>query len=173
MLASFKKRSLKILQDVDQAIFVMHSAGKWLEESGKSPSMWWKPQNMNRDFLLQHAEPNEFYAVLVDGKPAAAEILQDNQRNQSWKGIDGDWQKSALYIHWLCVDREFSGRNLPKILINFAAQQAKKRNLKLLRLDTNADETKLRKIYEDLGFSLMGAEQEAHQKTAFYQKTVD
>ncbi len=173
MLTSSKKRSLKILQDIDQAIFVMHSAGKWLEESGKNPSKWWKPQNMNRDFLLRHAEPNEFYVVLVGEKPAVAEILQDNQRNQSWKSVDGDQKKSALYIHWLCVGREFAGSKLPKTLIDFAALQAKKRNLKLLRLDTNADETKLRKIYEDLGFSLVRIERETYQKTAFYQKTVD
>jgi len=168
-----KALSAKIVQNVNQAIYVMRDAGKWLLENNKNPSKWWSLKNLNRKFLLQYAKPDEFYVALINNEPAAAAILQFNQKAQDWKSIDGDRRQPALYIHWLCVGREFAGKNLPKILVDFAAQQAKKRNLKLLRLDTNADETKLRKIYEDLGFSLMGAEQEAHQKTAFYQKTVD
>lgn len=160
--------SIKIVQDVDASISVMLDAGIWLEESGKNPSRWWHPKNMNRSFLLQHIEPNEFYTVLVDGKPAASVVLQDNERNQSWKSIDKDKKQSALYIHWLCVGRQYAGMGLPKVMINFAHLQAKKRKLPLLRLDTIAHEMKLRNIYENLGFHLAGID----KKTAFYQMKI-
>ena len=163
-------REHKIVQDMDQAISVLHNVAQWLEESGKKPSKWWQPQNMNREFFLQHAEPSEFYAVLVDGKPAAAAILQDTQRNQSWESIDKNKQVSALYIHWLCVHRQYAGRGLPKLIVDFAEQQAVSRGIHLLRVDTNAQETKLRKIYENLGFKLVTIEQEDYRQTAFYQK---
>jgi hypothetical protein len=39
-------------------------------------------------------------------------------------------------------------------------------------LDTNAEEEKLCKLYEGLGFQLMGTEQEEDHKTAFYQKAL-
>jgi len=159
-------QSIKIIQDTDMAISVMLDAGKWLEESGRNLSQWWHPQNMNRVFLLQHIEPNEFYAALVDGKPAASVVLQDNERNQSWKSINKDKKQPALYIHWLCVNRQFAGIGLPKVMINFVQQQAKKRKFSLLRLDTIVHETKLRKIYASLGFQLVGINKE----TAFYQK---
>ena len=63
-----------------------------------------------------------------------------------------------------------SGKNLPKVLIDFAAKEAKKRCIKLLRLDTDAANKNLRKIYDDLGFRLMGIEKESAGSTAFYQR---
>jgi len=162
----------KIVQDTDQAISVMHDAAKWLEESGKNPSKWWQPQNMNREFLLQHAESSEFYAVLINGKPAAAAILQDNQHNQSWKSVDKNKTVLALYIHWLCVSRQYAGKGLPKTIIDFAARLAKAKGFDFLRADTNAQELKLRKIYENLGFKLISIEKEDYRQTAFYQKEV-
>jgi GNAT superfamily N-acetyltransferase len=165
-----QKSSVKIVQNVDQTISVMHNAGKWLEESGKKPSDSWKPSNMNKEFMLKQAEPSEFYVALVGGRPAAGMILQDNERNQSWKAIDKGKPVNALYIHWLCVAREHSGTGLPKIMIDFAASYAKSHSIHVLRLDTNANETKLRRIYENLGFDLVSTEPEADRVTAFFQK---
>jgi ribosomal protein S18 acetylase RimI-like enzyme len=127
---------------------------------------------MTRAFLLQHTEPNEFYVELVDGTPVSSVILQDSERNQSWKPIDGDISQRALYVHWLCVARAFSGQGYSKIMVDFAADEARKRGFKLLRLDTDAEEKKLCKLYESLGFKLMGTEQEENHKTAFYQKVL-
>lgn len=163
---------IKIIQDMDQALLVMNDAGQWLLESGKNPDKWWHPKNMNKTFMLKHAEPSEFYVALVEGKPAASVVLQDNERNQSWEPVDKGEPMQALYLHWVCVSRGFAGMNLPRALVDFANQQAKIRQFKLLRLDTNADEGKLCKVYEDLGFKLMAIEQEADGRVAYYQKEV-
>jgi len=163
---------IEIVQDMEKAISIMYNAGKWLEESGKNPSKWWKPENLNSDFLLQYAKPNEFYVVLVNGNNAAAAILQYSQNSQDWECIDKNNPVSAVYIHWLCVGRQYSGKGLPKVVIDFAEQQAINNGVGFLRADTNAREMKLRKIYEKLGFDLISIEQEDYRQTAFYQKTV-
>lgn len=137
---------------MDQAIEVMHKVGKWLNDSGKNPSKWWQPKNLNSEFLLQCAKFQEFFVLLIDEQPAAAMILQYSQSAQDWQTVDKGKLHQALYIHWLCVDHQFSGKGLPKLMIDFAKQFAKDKNIKLLRVDTNADGLKLRKIYEDLGF---------------------
>jgi GNAT superfamily N-acetyltransferase len=165
-----QKSNVKIVQDMDKTISVMYNAGKWLEESGRNPSDSWKPSNMNKAFMLKHAEPSEFYVAIVKGQPAAGMILQDNERNQSWKAIDKDKHVNALYVHWLCVARPYAGTGLPKIMLDFAASHAKSRGIHILRLDTNANETKLRQIYESLGFDLVSTEAEADRITAFFQK---
>lgn len=170
MIVNIDQVPIKIVQDIDRAISVMHNAATWLAESGKHPSKWWLPKNMNRDFLLQHAEPDEFYVALVGEKPAASVILQDNERNQSWNSVDKGKPPRALYVHWLCVGRNFAGTGLSKTVIDFAEKYAQRKNISVLRLDTNVDEVKLRALYEHLGFRLMGIEQEDCQKTAFYQK---
>lgn len=164
--------SVDFVQDMDLAISVMRSAGRWLLESGKKPSKWWKLENLNRNFLLQYAKPEEFYVALMNGKPVTAAILQLNQNSQDWQSIDKNNPKAALYIHWLCINREFAGMGLPKIMIDFAAKKAWDNNVNLLRADTNASEMKLREIYEELGFDLAGIEQEDYRRTAFYEKRI-
>lgn len=108
-----KQQSIKIIQDMDQAIGVMRSVGTWMKESGKNPSKWWLLKNLNRTFLLRHAKEDEFYVGLVNGIPAVAAALMLIENNSDWKSIDADHPQRALYIHWLCVERQFAGRNLP------------------------------------------------------------
>ena len=98
--------------------------------------------------------------------------MQETERNQSWKSIDGDHPKSALYIHWLCVHRNFASQGLSDKMIEFAEQEANKRGFKLLRLDTLADEPKLCQLYERLGFQLVGTEKEEEHHTAFFEKNL-
>ena len=163
---------MKIIQDSDKAISVMHDVALWMQKSGMHLSEWWQPLNMNRDYLLHHAEPSEFYVAVMKSKLAASVILQDSERNQSWKSVDGNNPKKALYVHWLCVARDFAGQGFSKKMVDFAANEATKRGFTLLRLDTDANEEKLCKLYETLGFQLMGTELDENHKTAFYQKEV-
>jgi len=163
---------MNIVNDPDKAITLMHEVSLWMKSAGLVHSKWWEPNNINRNFMFKYAEPIEFFVAIKDGKAAASVILQDNERNQSWKFIDKNNPKPALYLHWLTVIREFAGKGLPKILIDFAVKEALKKNLKLLRLDTEANQPKLMKVYKDLGFKLMGVEQGGSHKTAYYQKGV-
>ncbi len=172
MSESVKHESITIIKDIDQAIGVMRNAGKWLADSGRKPSKWWKLENLNRTFLLRHAKEHEFYVGLIDDVPAVAAVLMMLDKNDDWKSINGDHPKKALYIHWLCVGRQFAGRGLPKMMIDFAERLAKKNDVSLLRLNANADKKKLQDIYEDLGFRLVGTKQEDSRTSAFYQKRI-
>lgn len=160
---------LKIIKDLDKSIEVMNNVGLWMEKSGLKPTKWWKPENMNQEFMLKHAEPDEFYVALINNKPAASMVLQETERNQSWKSIDGEKPKNALYLHWLCVHRDFAGRGLSLKMVKFAKKEARRRGFNILRLDTNADEEKLCQLYDDMGFRLMGVEKEGKHSTAFYE----
>ncbi len=151
----------------------MKNVGQWLADSGKNPSKWWMPEHMNREFLSQYADPNEFYVGLVHGEPAVAAILQFDERNQSWQAIDGQNRQDALYMHWLCVNRKFAKKGFPKLITYFASALALSRGVGLLRADTNYGEMKLRKVYEDLGFNLIGSQEEDYRTTAFYQKKIN
>ena len=166
------KSSVKVVQNMDKAISIMRSASKWMKESGLHVSKWWSLENLNKDFLLQYAKPEEFYVILVDSKPAAAAILQPSQNAQNWKNVDKNKAKHAMYIHWLCVSKEFRGKKIPKFMIDFAAKLAKENGIKLLLADTNAEKIKLMKIYKNLGFNLVAKLQEDYRKTAFYEKKI-
>lgn len=160
---------IQIIQDIDKSVEVMHNVGLWMKQSDLNPSKWWKLENMNRSFLQQYTEQNEYFTALVNGKPAASMVLQESERNQSWQSIDKKNPKKSLYLHWLCVHRDFAGQGLSQTMIDFAKDEARRRGFKLLRLDTDAHEKKLCLLYEDAGFKLMGTEDGEVHKTAFYQ----
>jgi len=101
-----------------------------------------------------------------------AAILEASQSAQDWKVIDGDKAEPALYIHWLCVHSDFRSTGLSCVMIDFAAQLALKNDIKMLRADTNADSPELRSVYEKLGFTAVGEQEEDYRKTIFYQKTL-
>ena len=164
--------TVNIVSDMDRAIRVMQEAGEWLAVSGKHPTKWWQPENLNKEFLLQYVKPDEFYVVLVDGVPAAAAALQFSQSSQDWKTIDGDTPKPALYIHWLCVSRAFAGKGMPSVFVKFAQELAAKRGAALLRVDTDADEVKLRTMYESMGFMLQKIQKESYRNSALYQRSI-
>lgn len=151
-------------QNMDAAIGVMREAGQWLLDSGKEPSKWWDPRNLNTDFLLQHAGAEEFYVGEVDGVPAVAALLQTTQ--------DSGADQPAMYIHWLCVSRAFAGQGLPQKMVEFAAEQAKAEGIHILRLDTDASKYKLRSLYEALGFELVSVKDEGYRSTAFYEMNI-
>lgn len=163
--------SVRVVQDMELALGVLKRVGQWMLDSGMNPSKWWHPDNMTQEFFSEYAEPEEFFVALVDNYPAAAQIIQWDQRNQDWSGIDKGEPPLAVYVHWLCVDHKFSGEGLPNIMIGFAEDLAKSRGINLVRIDTNATELKLRRVYESLGFELVGTQGEGYRTTAFYQKS--
>lgn len=127
---------------------------------------------MNRKFLLQYSKPNEYYIAMTNNQPIASVILRETERNQSWQSVDGSTPQKALYIHWLCVDRNFAGLGLSKEMIEFAQKQAKEKGYKLLRLDTDADEPKLCHLYQHLGFQDKGIEKEEEHNVIYFEKTI-
>ncbi|HVT01365.1 MAG TPA: GNAT family N-acetyltransferase [Patescibacteria group bacterium] len=165
-----KNSNLKFINNPDVVISIMKQAGEWMENTNKHPSKWWKPENMNEHFLMQYAEPGDLFVGMAGDEPAISAILQFDERNQSWESVDGNEPKKALYVHWLCVNRNYAGKGYPEKMINFATKIAREKKIKYLRVDTTFSKKKLRKIYEDLGFSLAGTLKESYRTTAFYQK---
>lgn len=139
--------NLTFTQNIDLAIQVLQKVSKGMVESGKKVSKWWKLENMKREFLLQYAQEDEFFVVLNDNIPVATVVLQQNGDAQDWEKIDNGIKKNALYIHWLCVIPEYSGRGVSEKMMEFISEYAKENNLEVLRVDTTASEIKLRKIY--------------------------
>jgi ribosomal protein S18 acetylase RimI-like enzyme len=165
--------SIGVTQDTDASITVIRHVAEWLQKTGLETDGWWDPANMNLDFLGQYAKPDEFYVAIVDGEPAAAAIIQQEQTAQDWSSVDEGSTPPAMYLHWLAVEREHSGEGLPKVLIDHAEELARQKGLPVIRLDTNADEPKLCKIYEELGFKRVNVISEAGHNTALYEKTVE
>lgn len=160
--------------DMPAAIDVIRHAGTWMRDNNiANYSDWWNPDIVSAEMLSPYAQPDEFFVVKVDGKPAAAVIIQVEQSLQDWSSVDKDNQPpKATYVHYVAVEREFAGRGLVSVIMDKATEIAAQEGSTFIRLDTNADEPKLCSLYEGLGFQRVGTEQEGDHLTAFYEKSV-
>lgn len=165
--------NIQVIQDRDLAIEIIRHVGAWLRDTHKANySKWWDPDKLTAEFLGQYARPEEFYVIKVDGKPAAASVIQpgETQIVQDWSSIDEGASPKAIYLAWVAVEREFAGHGLVARLIEKTEELARQKGCDRLRLDTYAGEPKLRDVYESLGFRLVGTAQEQDHTTAFYEK---
>ncbi len=164
--------NVTLIQDEAAALQIMKEVATWMENSGKYPSLGWQAENFTDEIMAAYVNSDEYYVLLVNGIPAAAAVFQLDQRNQSWRTIDKNQSPPALYIHWLCVSRQFAGQGLSQHFMNFAQTVALEKNLTVLRLDTDGSKAAMKKLYEGLGFTLVGMQQALSRVTAFYEKTV-
>ena len=159
---------------MNAAVEIIRHVGAWMRDSGKDNySDWWNPSRVSIEMLSKYAQPDEFYVVRVDGKPAAAAIIQQEQSMQDWSSVDkSSVPPKTVYIHFIAVEREFAGRGLVKALIDQAEKVAHEKGAKVLRLRTDANEPKLYGLYEEFGFKRVGIAQEGSHTIAFYGKPV-
>ncbi len=130
---------IRVYQDKAKAIKIIKDVSRWLRESGKEVSEWWDADKIDEHFFDKYAKDTDFYVLDIDGIPAATVILQEQQNLQDWSEVDGVSKPTALYVHYLSVDRKFAGSGASYMLLDVAKREAKSRGLSRIRLDTNAD----------------------------------
>jgi ribosomal protein S18 acetylase RimI-like enzyme len=70
-----------------------------------------------------------------------------------WREKEKD---DALYIHRAVANKEYKGQKQFGILLNWAIKHAKSKNLKYVRMDTWADNSKIINYYRSYGFEMVG-----------------
>jgi ribosomal protein S18 acetylase RimI-like enzyme len=149
-------------------LYEMHEdVARWLWARGIHQ---WEPGELQRDRLIWHIARGETYLALHDGKPAGMVIVQDSDEI-TW-GAQAD---DALYLHALCVRRQFSRRGVGRAILRWAELQVAARSRVYLRLDCMAENTKLRAYYEDAGFRSVGEktwENDPFWRSSLYEKRV-
>lgn len=76
-----------------------------------------------------------------------------------------DSHVDSMYIHRIVTDPEFAGRGYVRKIVDWARGHAAERRLRYVRMDTWADNFKLRKYYEGCGFEHKGVVSPADSPT--------
>jgi GNAT superfamily N-acetyltransferase len=130
--------------ELDAFCSILREAAVWLNNQGQE---MWRQEQLSADNLLKSYAYSEMYLGYVDGAPASAMVLQEEDR-ALWPEAGND----SLYIHKLSVRRKFAKSGLSSAMISWAKSQAAERRKKYLRLDCAADREKLCCFYEGQGF---------------------
>lgn len=102
-------------------------------------------------------------------------IEQEIKENRHWKITEGKniacifsvvyddpiiWEEKnkepSVYLHRITTDPAFKGKGMMQLIIDWAKEHAKQKNLKFIRMDTWGDNESLKKYYLDCGFTYLG-----------------
>ena len=109
-----------------------------------------------RDDLLADAEKRELYAGRIDGRVAAAYVLN---RECDGEYENGAWQyPDAVYfvIHRLCVSARFQKQGLGTRTVQHIEQQARAMGAESIRLDAFTLNPHAVRLYEKCGYHNVG-----------------
>jgi protein-tyrosine phosphatase len=120
----------------------------------------------NRSAGSEHGWPVPFPAELVTPSltQGCVYFIQDTERTVLgtltllWEDprVWGPRPPDAGYVHRLAIRPQFSGRDLGRHALDWAAAEVKARHRSFLRLDTASSNPRLRQYYESLGFGVVG-----------------
>ena len=134
---------------MNESISVMREVAAWGRERGFR--VWLDEWLTPNELLTDEIKPENFCIGKVYGEVACAFILQ-NTDVQYWGNTPVN---EAVYLHKLCVRREFAHQGMTKSVVEAIREACKKKGVKYIRLDTGLDEKVVRKIYLRAGFKIV------------------
>jgi GNAT superfamily N-acetyltransferase len=136
--------------EASDAVRILAEAATWANGSGACA---WSPEEFTVPEYEAIAGRGELIGGFDDGRMAACMRLEPHDPVY-WAD---DPPGSALYVHKLAVSRAAAGRGWSPRLIAWAWDEARRRDVPALKLDT-LPEPKLLAHYEALGFRRFDAE---------------
>ena len=143
---------------------ILAEAAAWLKEKGID--QW--PSPPNEHWQRRMAEAIQRKEVHTVG------IAQNRFGIVRFTWADPYWPDDNLagYVHSIAVRSDMRGQNLGGLILFWAMMKAKQERKQFLRLDCLAGNGRLRRYYEDQGFSYKGEVIDHDYTAALYERTV-
>jgi GNAT superfamily N-acetyltransferase len=116
----------------------------WLAGSGRT---LWDPDELSETDIAKRARAGELVLVFDGETAVACMYLQESDAPYWPEARDGE----ALYVHRLAVRRSHGGRGVSRLLLEWAASEARRMGRPFVRLDTEMRPALLA-LYENAGF---------------------
>jgi GNAT superfamily N-acetyltransferase len=128
---------------------MLREAAKWVEEL--DGTIMWVEGELEEPCVGAEVDAGMFVVAEVDGRAAGAMRFQLEDR-LFWPDLEGS--ADSAFVHRLAVRRTFAGQGISTVLLQWAVDRARQLDRKYLRLDCDAERTRLRALYERFGFRL-------------------
>ena len=140
-------------------------AAAWVDALGV---VMWEEGELDFARILRDVDAGQFFLAEADGVVAGAIRFQEVDQ-QFWPDIPHD---DSAFVHRLVVRRAFKGSGISTALLTWAAARARGLGKRYLRLDCDADRTKLRALYERAGFQFHSYRQVGSYYVARYERAL-
>ena len=128
-------------------------------------TVMWVEGELEEHRVRAEAEAGMFVVAEAEGEIVGAIRFQlDDQL--FWPDIDG---RDSAFVHRLAVRRSHAGQGVSSALLQWSVDRARELGKRYLRLDCDADRTRLRELYEGFGFKLHSYRQVGAYYVARYE----
>ena len=151
------------VDDTPALVATLTEAADWVQRL--DGTVMWVEGELEEDRVRSEAEAGMFVVAEAEGEVVGAIRFQlDDQL--FWPDIDG---RESAFVHRLAVRRSHAGQGISTALLQWAADRARGLGKRYLRLDCDADRTRLRELYERFGFKLHSYRQVGAYYVARYE----
>jgi len=134
--------------DGDAIVETLTEAARWVEQL--DGTIMWVEGELEEERVRAEAGTGMFVVAEVDGQVAGAMRFQ-LEDGLFWPDLD---DTHSAFVHRLAVRRAFAGQGISTALLEWAVGQARTLGKRYLRLDCDAERSRLRALYERFGFRL-------------------
>src|SRR5262245_27397380 len=134
--------------DVAAIVETLTEAARWVEEL--DGTIMWVEGELDEKCVRVEADRGMFVVGEVDGGVAGAMRFQLEDQ-LFWPDLDA---ADSAFVHRLAVRRAFAGHGVSTALLEWAVDRARLLDRRYLRLDCDAERSRLRAFYERFGFQL-------------------
>lgn len=122
-------------------------AARWVDALGV---VMWEANELASEAIRAEVDAGQFVIAEEAGEPAGALRFQ-TEDVLFWPDIPQD---HSAFVHRLVVTRRFRGQGVSDTLLRWAVDRARTLGKTHVRLDCDAERSKLRALYERFGFRL-------------------
>ena len=141
-----------ISNDIPNILALVRRVVPLMQASG---NFQWSVDYPNEAVFATDIAQNHLWVAELDGAIAGIAALTQDQ-DEEYAQADWDVAESALVTHRLAVDPAAQGRGVAVALMQEAESQAVAQGLKILRVDTNSENTATQRLFPKLGYRFAG-----------------
>src|SRR5437762_5954653 len=134
--------------DTPALVDTLIEAANWVKQL--DGTTMWVEGELEEHRVRSEVEAGLFVVAEVDSHLVGAMRFQLEDR-LFWPDLDAD---DSAFVHRLAVRRAHAGQGVSTLLLQWAVDRARALEKRYLRLDCDAERTRLRALYERFGFRL-------------------
>jgi ribosomal protein S18 acetylase RimI-like enzyme len=134
-----------IMRLIAEVVPVMNAAGNFQWDN-----TYPNPAVFENDINLK-----QLWVADVDGDIAGVSAITIDQ-DEEYTQVGWDITETAIVTHRLAVSARYQGKGIASALLQQAEAEAIRRDIKILRIDTNTENQATQKLFPKLGYVLAG-----------------
>jgi ribosomal protein S18 acetylase RimI-like enzyme len=120
-----------------------------------SGNLQWDSNYPNASVFTNDINHDQLWVAEVNGQIAGITAITTDQETE-YAQIGWDINETAIVTHRLAVSPYYRGLSIAAALLQQAEHEALRRNIKTLRIDTNANNQATQKLFPKLGYVYAG-----------------